>query len=242
MSYSYLRVLPRDAFNEANMLVVFAHYLETMLPRGVTLPYHFCKNVLKNTDSNLLHKICGASQIEMDMDDGSLYIKLPIEDKNGDSISLRRSLNSRETHPLYDIRDYEFVFNDDGSLSKDYQETYPILTETIPDVISEATRHVVTLLKRESDYLVSLGKLYIATEGMDIAFDMQDGPFIFTSNGPIVQTQSAHVTTPSGHIPLFYDTEKSMMMTNDNQPVIHRNGTLHNGFLESLQSSLSYKM
>lgn len=115
---TYLRVIPRDLFNEANLLKCYAQlYLQLerlnlphvrfeFLDEGAAVPF----------------------DVRQDPDDGSitvrniqLTVRRPLQ-LYGEQPDLRRPLNSREPWPLYLQNRFEeeiAVFNDDGTLTSE---------------------------------------------------------------------------------------------------------------------------
>lgn len=112
---AYQRVIPRDLFNEANLLKCYGQLyllLEAHIGHGVQLGY------------------TGAPfRIEQNPADGSLTITNVILTINRSVVPLMRPLNSREPWPLYafdannevDIA----VFTDDGKLTDEFQALLP---------------------------------------------------------------------------------------------------------------------
>lgn len=108
---SYIRVIPRDLFNEANLLKCYGRIwinLETANLYGVELVH----------DGD-------AFDIQQDESSGATYVsnvRLIVRDK---VIALRRGLNSRECWPLVAVLEDEEeipVFLDDGSFSPEMLE------------------------------------------------------------------------------------------------------------------------
>ena len=105
---SYLRVIPRDLFNEANLLKCYGQIylnLERLNAPGIDF---------EQDDP-------GASfDIQQDPDSGALSIVNVTLTVNGSACRLHRPLNSRRTWPLYlrtdDEREID-VFTDSGSFS-----------------------------------------------------------------------------------------------------------------------------
>lgn len=103
---TYLRVIPRDLFNEANLLKCYGQLyleLERLNIPGVELDHNCC-----------------AFRIEQDPSDGAIFIANVLLRRDGVICSLLRPLNSRKAWPLYlhhDGWDDVAVFNDDGTLS-----------------------------------------------------------------------------------------------------------------------------
>jgi hypothetical protein len=108
---SYQRVIPRDLFNEANLLKCYGQLC-------LKLEIYACKNIeLRHYGNHFV--------IEQNEDDGSLTIfnlQLRIRSK---IYRLFRPLNSREPWPLYaqeaDYAEWQ-VFTDDGELSAEFLE------------------------------------------------------------------------------------------------------------------------
>lgn len=116
---SYIRVIPRDLFNEANLLkCVGALYIALDEKYRGSLA-SFGEADIDGVDS---------FDIQQSMDDGSTYVaNLPLT-VNGELFDLTRPLNSREPWPLYvtsqadpDFEDFR-VFNDDGTLTGEFLE------------------------------------------------------------------------------------------------------------------------
>lgn len=110
MSYEYRRVIPRDLFNEANLLKCYGQMwlnLERLNLPGAVLeqdddggPFHVVQ-----------HEESGATTL------GNVYFWV-----NGAEFALHRPLNSRASFPLYlttEEGDELGVFNDDGTFSAD---------------------------------------------------------------------------------------------------------------------------
>lgn len=105
---SYMRVVPRDLFNEANMLKCLGQlYLKTEYLNGqISIDNH-------------------SNHFELDQcpDTGELQLVNIDVTFNGDKLELFRPLNSREPYPLwlrYGDDEEMVVFNDDGSLSTEF--------------------------------------------------------------------------------------------------------------------------
>lgn len=116
----YLRVIPRDLFNEANLLKCLGKLylcLETLNPEGVTLEH----------DGE-------AFEIDQSEDSGGLFVRNVTLIVRGEEVHLWRPLNSRHAWPLYltlDLDDEEYsVFDDDGNLSI---EMLKFLTTAVED-------------------------------------------------------------------------------------------------------------
>lgn len=113
---SYVRVIPRDLFNEGNLLKCYGALWIALDNRRD----HFAE--LGNDD---LEPLPGAAfDIEQSQDDGSLTISNVGFTIRGVRYRLYRPLNSREPWPLWcehpDTFDTIEVFTDDGELSPDF--------------------------------------------------------------------------------------------------------------------------
>lgn len=107
---SYLRVIPRDLFNEGNLLKCYGQlYLELeKLRMEDCLEHHADKDQFR---------------IRQNDDDGSLTIQNVILVVRGRQVHLRRPLNARSSYPLWAIvEDDELqVFNSDGTLTDEFR-------------------------------------------------------------------------------------------------------------------------
>lgn len=115
---SYMRVIPRDLFNEANLLKCYGQLwlkLEPYFNSGIKLifvdeaiPWH------------------APFDIQQDPSNGSLTIKNIILTIHGKTFELERPLNSRDPWPLYanDYKNHESfkVFTEDGHLNPEFLE------------------------------------------------------------------------------------------------------------------------
>lgn len=108
---SYVRVIPRDLFNEANLLKCYGQIylnLET-----TSMPH-----VVLEHDGD-------AFIIEMDDSSGATFVANITLTVNGDAVYLQRPCNSRLPWPLLlvlaDETEIE-IFDDDGSFSADFIE------------------------------------------------------------------------------------------------------------------------
>jgi hypothetical protein len=107
---SYVRVLPRDLFNEANLLKCLGQLW--LLVDG-------------REGAKFLVEAVEGFEIRQDPNDGSLFVGNVPFALRGLLAHLSRPLNSREPWPLYlsipEDPDFDViaVFNDDGSLSDD---------------------------------------------------------------------------------------------------------------------------
>jgi hypothetical protein len=105
---SYVRVIPRDLFNEASLLKCYGRIYTNLETAGVQ-------------DAGLEHD-GEAFDIQQDEDDGSTHVanvKLMVR---GEVCRLFRPMNSRGTWPLYFVDDNEEeleVFAEDGSFSRE---------------------------------------------------------------------------------------------------------------------------
>lgn len=110
---SYMRVIPRDLFNEANLLKCYGQIylnLELLNQPGAFLEHD-------EEDEGF--------RIGQNSDDGSTDIENVTLYVNGYAVPVRRPLNSREPWPLYAMtEDGEeiSVFCDDGSFSAEMLE------------------------------------------------------------------------------------------------------------------------
>lgn len=104
----YMRVIPRDLFNEANLLKCFGQlYLQL--------------EILNTPDVELLHD-GEAFDIGQHGDSGGLYIRNVSLIVRGEAMPIHRPLNSRYAWPLYltTADDEEIsVFDDNGRLSNE---------------------------------------------------------------------------------------------------------------------------
>lgn len=103
---SYQRVIPRDLFNEANLLKCFGTLylrLEALAIEGVSLEH----------DDE-------AFDIDQDENTGGLHVRNVALIVRGQKMEMWRPLNSRHAWPLYlntpDDEEYS-VFDDEGNLS-----------------------------------------------------------------------------------------------------------------------------
>lgn len=105
---TYTRVIPRDLFNEANLLKCYGQIyinLERM-----------------NVDARLIEPD-GAFRIEQNDATGGTWVTNVPFIVRGERVELERPLNSREPFPLYATTrdDAEYcVFNDDGSFTDEF--------------------------------------------------------------------------------------------------------------------------
>lgn len=106
---SYPRVIPRDLFNEANLLKCYGQIFINL--ETADLPH---VELVHDDDT---------FDVEQDESDGSLFISNVVLKVRGEPRELRRPMNSRNPWPLILVdRDEEVdipVFNDDGSFTED---------------------------------------------------------------------------------------------------------------------------
>jgi hypothetical protein len=110
---SYPRVIPRDLFNEANLLKCYGQIYIALETAKV-----------QNVDVELLYD---GEPFDVQQDDscGSTYVANVILKVRGISCKLQRPMNSREKWPLYLIgadEEETAVFDDDGSFSSEMLE------------------------------------------------------------------------------------------------------------------------
>jgi hypothetical protein len=114
---SYRRVIPRDLFNEANLLKCYGTLyiaLDHMLPNG-------------GFDVEDVEQF----EIVQSPEDGSIFIDNLTVTLGKRSFRLKRPLNARRPYPLYahDISDPDFdpvdVFTDEGALTEEFLALVP---------------------------------------------------------------------------------------------------------------------
>ena len=116
----YVRVIPRDLFNEANLLKCYGRlYIEGENKPGIVIAHN-------------PSEAGSPFRIAQNQDDGSLTIMDVTLSVHGHEISLSRPLNARGAFPLYgttneSIHGYEDgdvfeIFNEDGSFHADFKE------------------------------------------------------------------------------------------------------------------------
>lgn len=107
---SYVRVIPRDLFNEGNLLKCYGRVYLNL-------------EWLNRDDVTLEHE-GDAFDIVQCPDDGSLHIENVRLIVRGVAFRLFRPLNSREAWPLYvqDGDDEREVFNANGGFSAEFRE------------------------------------------------------------------------------------------------------------------------
>jgi hypothetical protein len=105
---SYTRVMPRDMFNDSNLLKCMG-----------CVYINLEKLNLRHAE---LEPDAESFDIEQNPDDGSTYVANVPLIVNGERYRLFRPLNSREPFPLYVIAGDEeiSVFNDNGSFDIDF--------------------------------------------------------------------------------------------------------------------------
>lgn len=110
MAYEYRRVIPRDLFNEANLLKCYGQLW-------------LCLEKLNLADVSLDRDVDGDPfEVWQDEDSGATCILNIYLYVRGEVIALHRPLNSREPFPLYATTgegDEVAVFAADGTLSAD---------------------------------------------------------------------------------------------------------------------------
>lgn len=112
---SYIRVIPRDLFNEANLLKCLGQL------------YICLENAGEHVAKFRVDCVEGNFDIRQNEADGSIsVVNLPFSINNAPYI-LKRPMNSRRSFPLYasslfnDHDDVE-VFNEDGKLTEEFLE------------------------------------------------------------------------------------------------------------------------
>lgn len=104
---SYVRVIPRDLFNEANLLKCLGRIYINLETAGLD-------NVELEHDGD-------AFDVQMDESSGALYLANVTLMVRGEPIGLERPMNSRDSWPLMAATDDDLVpvFNADGSFSEE---------------------------------------------------------------------------------------------------------------------------
>lgn len=110
---AYVRVLPRDLFNEADLLKCIGRL-------WIELDRIGC------TKARIVEEDLPSFVVDQDDSDGSIYVSNLTFEVDGVAHRLRRPLNARGSHPLVDMGpDDDFdpirVFDDDGSLSESFR-------------------------------------------------------------------------------------------------------------------------
>lgn len=111
-SHTYRRVMPRDLFNEANLLKCYGAL-------WIALDNLHRHNAALGDDEG--DHGGGAFEVVQDENGGLTLANVPFTIR-GEPWSLRRPLNSREPWPLYaeTEEDCVSVFNEDGTLSAEF--------------------------------------------------------------------------------------------------------------------------
>lgn len=108
----YVRVIPRDLFNEADLLKCLGRFEIMVLDNQI--PGYKFETALIDPDRGFI--------IEQDPDDGSLYCVNYRVALNNRDVWLFRPLNSRQSYPLYAIYEgveYE-VLNEKGEFIAEF--------------------------------------------------------------------------------------------------------------------------
>lgn len=112
---SYVRVIPRDLFNEANLLKCYGQLYINLERMGLE-------------ECLVMGDINGRFDIWQDENDGSLTVTNVVLTIHGDVVPLLRPLNSREPYPLwatvrdiYGEPDELEVFNVDGTFTAQFE-------------------------------------------------------------------------------------------------------------------------
>lgn len=101
---SYLRVIPRDLFNEANLLKCIGRL--TLLIHDGKLPGWSFEHEDYFDDGFI---------IEQNGHDGSLYLRSIDFFYKGHLVTFSRPMNSRQPYPLVEDTTGEFIFDDKGN-------------------------------------------------------------------------------------------------------------------------------
>ena len=108
---TYLRVIPRDLFNEANLLKCYGRIYLNL-------------ETANNPEAELEHD-GDAFVVEQNENSGGIYVSNVTLKVRGRAYRLERPLNSRASWPLFliDENDEEVaVFNEDGSFTKEFAD------------------------------------------------------------------------------------------------------------------------
>lgn len=109
---TYVRVIPRDLFNEGNLLKCYGQLYLNLEKMGM--------------EDCLVYEDGGPFRVIQDQSDGSIYLSNVQLIVRGEVIPLRRPLNSRDPYPLYAEIDPENVsirvFNAMGDFSADMRD------------------------------------------------------------------------------------------------------------------------
>jgi hypothetical protein len=109
---NYKRVIPRDLFNEANLLKCLGQIALLVHDYGNAYP-----KLLIDAD---YYETCGASIYQTD--DGELYTNNVSLYIDGAKYTVLRKLNSREAYPVFIIYNDEYIdiFTKTGKFSKEF--------------------------------------------------------------------------------------------------------------------------
>lgn len=113
---SYLRVIPRDLFNEAKLLKCLGQ-LALVIHDGVRVPRELKLEWSSDSDES------AGFQIEQNENSGHLYVANMDLTCNGRVIGLHSPYNSKDAFPLmccFDD-DEQRVFDDEGALSPEFR-------------------------------------------------------------------------------------------------------------------------
>ena len=105
---NYIRVIPRDLFNEANLLKCYGQLY-------LNLENTICDYELSNDETS-----CDGFNVVQDETDGSIRIENIYFFVRGSMVRLMRPLNSRRPYPLYAYAgtlETIAVFEDDGKFT-----------------------------------------------------------------------------------------------------------------------------
>lgn len=110
---NYERVLPRDAFNEANLLKCIGQI--SLLELDHMAPGFETKLVSFNNDNSF--------QIQQDQSDGSIYATNFIIRFKGNRLAHEVPLNCKRKYPMrVEYKgELEWLFNEDGTLSEKFK-------------------------------------------------------------------------------------------------------------------------
>lgn len=107
---SYMRVIPRDLFNEGSLLKCYGQLYLNLERMGM-------EGCLMHTADD------GPFRVKQWQDDGSISLQNVILVVRGHQVHLRRPLNARSQYPLWAtvVGDHEMqVFNSDGSFADEF--------------------------------------------------------------------------------------------------------------------------
>lgn len=106
---TYMRVIPRDLFNEAKLLKCLGQLVieAERLPEGAVI----------------IHHDDGAFRIEQDASSGAIYVANLSITVGGERAYFTTGMNARGAYPMYcDIGDETIaVFNDDGKFTDEFK-------------------------------------------------------------------------------------------------------------------------